>query len=143
LASVRAAESLAQLPPEERQAWQAFWADVEAQRKRAEGSFATTSVSGTLTEDQRRKEHSVDWLAGKTYVVELHSQQFDAYLYLNNITGARLAEDDNSAAGRDARIVFTPKQAGNYRIVATSYGRWGQGRYNLLIREFTGPGPVR
>jgi hypothetical protein len=48
-----------------------------------------------------------------------------------------LAEnDDISPQNLNSRIIFTPKQDGMYRIVATSFRREGRGQYSMTVREF-------
>ena len=45
--------------------------------------------------------------------------------------------DDISDENLNSRIIFSCKEDGNYRIVATSYQQAGRGAYVLTIREFS------
>lgn len=54
--------------------------------------------------------------------------------------GKVLAEnDDISADDQNSRVIFSPKQAGVYCIIATSFQQQGTGAYTLTVREFAGP----
>ena len=88
------------------------------------------------------KVHSVVLKRGKTYTIDLVSA-FDNYLRLESSKGMRLAEDDDSGGGLNARIVHAPTFDDTYKIVATSPDGRGTGDYALTIQElpgFGGPG---
>lgn len=58
---------------------------------------------------------------------------------ITNSTGKLLAEnDDISPNNLNSRLIFTPKEAGTYRIMATSFQEAGTGTYTLRIRKFVG-----
>lgn len=82
---------------------------------------------------------AVQGSAGSSMTYDLHSSDFDAYLYL---TGPGLEfplENDDGAGACDSRITVTFPQTGTYRVVASSLGA-GEGTYTLEAdRE---PGPV-
>lgn len=79
--------------------------------------------------------------AGKTYVIDEKSQNFDAYLRLESAPGIQLAEDDDGGGNRNARIRFTANQAGTFRVIATSLGG-GVGEFTLSIRDASLPEPA-
>jgi hypothetical protein len=82
----------------------------------------------------RMKVHEVSMQPGKTYVITLDSNDFDAYLRVESPNGEQVAEDDDSGDGFNAKIVFRPEQAGMFRVIATSFnGRLG--RYHLKVQE--------
>jgi len=85
------------------------------------------------------KVHTVKLEAGKTYRIDLSSKKFDTYLRLENSDKKRLAQDDDGAGGGslNSRIVFTvPKdQAGEYRLIVTSYKAGDTGEYLLAVNE--------
>ncbi len=58
--------------------------------------------------------------------IDLESSEADSYLYLLSDSGDRLADDDDSAAGRNARIERN-LAPGAYRIEATTVGGRGRG----------------
>ena len=75
--------------------------------------------------------------AGKTYMIDMSSAQFDTYLRLEDDKGEVLAKNDSiSPENLNSRIIFNCKQEGSYRIVATSFKQRGTGSYLLTIREF-------
>ena len=140
LAGVRDAKELAGLPKDEQQSWQQLWTDVTQLLKETDARFLSTHHQGTLTVKQTEQVYDVKMLAGKSYVFDLESTQFDAYLRLENAKGKVLAEnDDISPDNQNSRLIFSPKEAGVYRIIATSFQQQGSGAYTLTIREFAGP----
>ena len=58
----------------------------------------------------------------------------DTYLFLYDAAGKKLAEDDDSGGGLNARIIFHAEQDGTYRIRATSFNA-GRGAFTLTVRE--------
>jgi hypothetical protein len=60
----------------------------------------------------------------KTYVIDLESKDFDAYLRILDSAGKQLASDDDGGDGRNARLRFTPPKEGNYQgeITLSSQG---------------------
>ena len=100
------------------------------------------AVEGVLTKedplDKVRKKHcreyDVKMTAGKTYVIDLMSKQFDAFLRLEDATGKQLAQDDDSGGGTNARIRFKAPQEGVYHIIATSFNV-ETGLFLLKVRE--------
>lgn len=77
--------------------------------------------------------HLVKMSPDKTYVIDLESKDFDAYLRILDSGGKQLASDDDGGENRNARIRFTPRKEDNYQVVATRFGS-GQGNYLLKIR---------
>jgi len=137
LAGVREQPKLADLPEEERLAWQKLWSDVDQLEKQACASYVETRRQGNLSEAKLEQVHEAKMTAGKTYVVDMQSLQFDTYLRLEDDQGRKLAEhDDVSPDNLNSRIVFAPSTSGVFRIVATSYQQRGRGSYDLIIREF-------
>lgn len=77
--------------------------------------------------------HGVRLVAGQTYVIDLMSNQFDPYLYLENSQGRILMEDDDSGKGLNSRLIFTPTRSGTYRMVITSFGSQQTGNFTLRV----------
>jgi hypothetical protein len=96
-------------------------------------------IEGTLANNSPRvmgkpaQIHRVTMSPDKTYVIDLESNDFDAYLRILDSTGKQLASDDDGGEGFNARIRFTPPKEDNYQVVATRYAS-GQGNYVLKIR---------
>src|SRR5579883_2938777 len=59
-----------------------------------------------LTESHR-KIYDLTLKAGRTYVIDMTSTDFDAFLRLEDSTGQELAKDDDGGGGLNARILFT------------------------------------
>ena len=137
LTVVRDDKELDKLPGEEGAAWQKFWIQVAALSKQARATFSQTEHQGQLSAEERQQSYPLKMTAGKTYMIDMSSAQFDTYLRLENDKGKVLAEnDDISDENLNSRIIFNCKEDGNYRIVATSYQQAGRGAYVLIIREF-------
>ncbi len=113
---------------------------------RAAGAVVLDAASRLEPEDGRdrlrrespHKVYKVELLAGTTYVMDLQSADFDAYLRLEDKDGTPVAEDDDGGGDRNARIRFTPTRTGEYRVIATTF-RGGSGVYNLHVEKITGP----
>jgi hypothetical protein len=138
LASLREDKELTKLPEPEQKDWRQLWADVRALEKQARASFSEKQLSGRLTEQKKEQVHEVKLQAGHTYIFDLESTVFDPFLRLEDAKGNKLAENDDIEPGvnRNSRIVFTPKEGGTYRLVATAFQQQGTGAYVLRIREF-------
>ncbi|HEX3314460.1 MAG TPA: PPC domain-containing protein, partial [Gemmataceae bacterium] len=79
--------------------------------------------------------HEFELSPAKSYVIDLESRRFDAFLRLEDATGNELASDDDSGGGTNARIRFRPRTAGTYRIITTTFEPNTFGAYSLTIRE--------
>jgi hypothetical protein len=139
LAGIRDADALAKLPAEESKLWRAVWEDAARLLKDARGRFTETRLTGELTAKEKRRVHEFKFTAGKMYVVDLESTQFNTLLKLEDANGKLLAaNDDISADNLNSRFVINGKVDGLLRVVATSFVEAGVGTYTLTIREFTG-----
>jgi hypothetical protein len=72
--------------------------------------------------------------AGRTYLIDMMSDDVDPYLRLEDHTGKQLVADDDGGGFPNARIVFECRRTGTYRIVATTF-RQEYGRYVLRVVE--------
>jgi hypothetical protein len=82
--------------------------------------------------------HNVRMVRGRSYIIDLRSTQFDAFLRLEDSALAQLAQDDDSGGNLDARIIFRCPRSGSYRIIATGLPNNpgnGRGVYTLSVRE--------
>ena len=77
---------------------------------------------------------------GKTYTLDLISEDFDSYLRIETEEG-KIAEVGDIAGDNNARIVFTPKDALEYRLVVTTCDPGQLGAYRLVIREIDAKTP--
>jgi serine/threonine-protein kinase len=136
LAVVRDVDALTHLPEGERDAWQDLWKEVAGVLKKAQTSFSTTLSEGSLTAGNPSRIHVLKLSASRTYVFDLESTAFDAWLKLADDSGKLLAENNDVAPdSSNSRIIFTAPADGAYRISATSFEQ-GAGPYTLRIREF-------
>jgi hypothetical protein len=62
--------------------------------------------------------HSIALKANKTYIIDLESTDFDAYLRLESPAGKLIQEDDDSGGNLNSRIEYAVPADGNYRLVA-------------------------
>lgn len=97
-------------------------------------SPVTTSAifSGTLSENQYSASYPFEGQAGDQVTFTLSSQDFDAYLILQDSAGKILAEDDDGGGGVNAQIAnFSLPSDGRYSLIATSANRAQTGDYTL------------
>jgi hypothetical protein len=83
---------------------------------------------------------SVDLNAGVAYKIEMSSREFTCHVFVEDADGTVLAEDRNKdGEQRPTGVLFTPKKAGTYRIVAAQYDfRSGGPQFSLSVREVKG-----
>ncbi len=72
--------------------------------------------------------------AGESIQVDVVSSDFDAYAILQDGNGVKLAEDDDSGGGTNARIIFTLPYTGAYRLVANTFKKGSFGAFSLSVR---------
>ncbi len=81
----------------------------------------------------RCKVFEVKIKAGQKYQIDLVSNQFDAFLRIEDQRGRELASDDDSGGMLNARLVFAPPADGVYRVIATQFdARFGA--FDLSVR---------
>jgi hypothetical protein len=120
------------------------------EKVKSAGGQLFKTFEGTLTKDDpldqvRKQCHSKGYevmlQAGKTYTIDLVSQEFDAFLRLENTKGLKMAEDDNGAGNLNARIVHTPGATSLFRVVVTTADPGEQGAFRVTIHEADGKSP--
>ena len=72
--------------------------------------------------------------AGDTIQVDVVSSDFDAYAIVQDGNGQRLASDDDSGGGTNARITYTLPYTGAYRLIANTYRQGSYGAFSLSVR---------
>jgi hypothetical protein len=82
----------------------------------------------------RCKTFEVQMSAGKSYTIDMISQQIDSYLRLEDAAGKQLAQDDDSGGNLNARIIFRPQQDGVYRVISTTFVH-AVGNFTLKVKE--------
>src|SRR5262249_42446647 len=73
-------DSLATLPDSEQAAWRKLWDDTDQLLKQARGSVSQTTLQGVLTDKAHQQSHDQQLQAGKEYVIDMTSKDFDTYL---------------------------------------------------------------
>jgi thiol-disulfide isomerase/thioredoxin len=87
-----------------------------------------------------RKVYKIKLLEGKSYQIDLKSEDFDAVLRLEDSTGKELAYNDDFKQGSlDSRIIYSISKTGEYRIIATlldgkQSGRQNTGKFSLEVK---------
>jgi hypothetical protein len=118
--------------------------DPSVEKVKSPGGSVVKTIDGVIKKtdpfDLEREKcyrhiHDFKMQAGKTYTIDLVSEDFDAYLRLENDDKGKLAEDDDGAGNLNSRIVFTPPGEGDYRIVVTTCDPGQFGTYRMTIRE--------
>lgn len=100
---------------------------------RADGKFTEKDP----TDKQRKgpmQVHTVKLKAGKTYIIDMTSDQVDSYLRLLDEKGKQLDEDDDSGGGQNAQIVFNCTRSAAYQIVCTTFAENMRGSYKLTVK---------
>ena len=109
-----------------------------------------TEIKNELNDDDPKdeklnnpaKKYTIKFHKDKTYVIDLESKDFDAYLRLLDKKGKQLAEDDDGGGELNSRIIHSAIETGDHQIVATSLD--GQaGKFTLKIRELNLKGEAK
>ncbi|USR90058.1 DVUA0089 family protein [Phormidium yuhuli AB48] len=82
--------------------------------------------------------YSFEGRAGQTVVLNMTSNEFDAYLILLDSNGNSIAQDDDGGAGTDARIVSQLPANDTYIVLANSFRGGESGRYELTLTSQAG-----
>jgi predicted Zn finger-like uncharacterized protein len=80
------------------------------------------------------KIYTVNLEAGRTYQIDMASEDMDSFLRLENPNGQQVAADDDGGGFPNARISFPCQQAGMYRISCTTF-RGGIGTFTLKVEQ--------
>jgi len=120
------------------------------------GTTATTdqmisgdTFNGSLSSGSDNDYVKITLTAGTQYTFDLQGAGAgagtlaDGYLVLRNANNGFVAQDDNSGAGDDARLVYTPSSSGDYFISVRTFAGSG-GTYSLVTspEERTEDDPV-
>jgi len=104
------------------------------------GLILNSHLADTDPRDRTRqacysKVFLVRMVKGKTYTMDMVSNQIDSYLRVESPAGNQLAEDDDSGGFPNARIIFRATEDGAHRIIGTSFSNNETGAFTLTIRE--------
>lgn len=94
------------------------------------------TLDDPLTADGRHGQAwALEGRAGEIYVIDLISDDFDAYLYF---AGPGLSEpltDDDGAGGLNSRIRVSLPETGTYRIIASALDSGSSGEFQLVVNR--------
>src|SRR5262249_33653196 len=99
-----------------------------------EGQLTNADPFDKVRKDCNFRMHIVKMVPGRQYEIRMDSTEFDSYLRLENSKGKQLAEDDDSGGNLNAKIVFTPTKADNYRNLPPPFPPAQSGLYTLTVR---------
>ena len=109
-----------------------------ARGQRAPQVSAGVPFDGVITTQGTPGQRGTGWAhlsfraeAGERVRFRLHSDDFDAYLFLLGPRGEVLAFDDDGGGGLNSMLTYTFGQAGVYTLEVTSFGGSNTGRYTL------------
>ena len=71
---------------------------------------------------------------GQRVVIDMESDDVDAYLRVLRKDGTPVATDDDGGSGSNARVEFRAVYAGDYLVIATSYEEGETGGYGVGVR---------
>lgn len=71
---------------------------------------------------------------GQRLVIDMESDDVDAYLRVLRQDGTPVATDDDGGSGSNARVHFQAVYAGDYLVIATSYEAGETGGYRARVR---------
>jgi hypothetical protein len=96
------------------------------------------TLEGKLDQQTRGITYKIKLLAGKDYIIDMTSpdwDKLDPYLYLFDAKEKKIAEDDDSGGGRNAKIVTRAPATGEYQLLAASFQWRGQGPFTVIVKE--------
>jgi len=96
---------------------------------------ATLSETDPVQADCFQQTHEMTLLEGRRYIIDLASNEFEAFVKLLDPDGMIVAFNDEASRGGQARIVFTAPRDGNYRMIVTSATPFATGAFTLTVCE--------
>ncbi|MDX2256658.1 MAG: trypsin-like peptidase domain-containing protein [Pseudanabaenaceae cyanobacterium bins.39] len=87
------------------------------------------SSSSTLPDGSYYNAYQFQGQAGQQVVIDMRSGSIDPYLVLFAPNGRKIADDDDSGGGKNARISLTLPMTGRYILYANSYEVGEKGSY--------------
>jgi hypothetical protein len=94
----------------------------------------------TLSSGELMDEHRFTLAAGQSVRFRATSSQFDTYLIVKPPSGAQIDNDDAPGGGTDAQVDLVAQEAGEYRVLVTSYRAGEAGAYDLVVTGVSGAG---
>jgi hypothetical protein len=101
------------------------------------GKLTAKDTAYELRNNSYHKVHEIKLEAGKNYQINLVAD-FDTYLFLEDAGKKVVSADDDGGSGLNARISYSPRETGTFRIIATTFGPRVKGDYTLSVVELPG-----
>jgi hypothetical protein len=73
--------------------------------------------------------------AGQPLVLDVTSDEFDAFLSVYAADGTLLDQNDDGPTSFDPQLAFTPPADGAYLLVVSGFGAWDLGAFQVSARE--------
>lgn len=99
-------------------------------KTRIEGELAE---GAPMVQNHYYRIYTAKLQAGKIYRFDHMSDDVDAFLFLEDPNGSKIAQDDNGGDGKNARILHKAAMDGEYRVIATSLRNKETGKFILEI----------
>lgn len=98
----------------------------------------------TLQSGEHVDTHTLTFASGERVRIEARSSAFDSYLIVREPGGEQHDNDDPSGGGSTNAVVdFVARQAGEHRVLVTSYRPGETGAYELVVtRDGSAPPPT-
>lgn len=97
------------------------------------------STNEVLEDGSYAQRYRVRLVQGQQVEITLQGDNFDAFLVLFDDDEERVAYDDDSAGGTDARIDYTAAKSGDHIIIVNSLGEREEGDFALFVEHKGGP----
>ncbi len=94
-----------------------------------------TAANPQLEDGSHYATHTIALEAGETLDLTMQSTDFDAYLRVEDASGALVGEDDDSAGGSNANVIVVAPGRSIYTIFANSFSAGEFGEYMLAVRR--------
>ncbi len=100
-----------------------------------DGKAIASSLSAsdnTLPDGSYYKAYQFQGQAGQSVVIEMRGNGIDPYLVLFDANGRKVAEDDDGAGDKNARLKVTLPSTGKYTLYANSYETGKTGSFTIV-----------
>ena len=93
------------------------------------------TVEEELTTIASERTFEVELIAGRRYIIDMQSEDFDAFIRLTNPEGGIVSFEDVCGAMKNTRIVYEPAVTATYRVIAASGSERTTGTFRLCVNE--------
>jgi CHAT domain-containing protein/tetratricopeptide (TPR) repeat protein len=107
------------------------------------GSLSRQDPFDAVRKQSRRKLHELPLQAGKTYAIDLKSDDFTPFLRVEDNQGKELASNHDSDRHYDAWLLFVPPRTGTFRLIVTTEDAGKVGSYWLTVQRYAAASPAK